>query len=475
MVSPSIRKTDWEPFEYKDGTIGVSRVVTYGGPDIEREAITLDALKDIDKVAHGRMERKFECGIPWKFPGEPDFKRRDTELFKDLCDFLRSGFWLRDKNMYTAIASWIVCTHLKPIFSVAPRMIPYASQESGKSRLAYWSWQTAYRAVKGVSWTPANIFRTAHEDDLTIMIDEKQDDSFEIKRTADQILKGGYEKGNVIPRQEKVNGSYITIYFDPFCFASASYKSDLPPSDSQSRGILIPMLPKPSNYAICDPDDEKALERASDLRTRLYTFRQNTILDKELVRTTNEKVDEVLKEHRLKDRTKTNLKVLLFPAVMFDYHVKDIIDVLRKSEDLVSDDLRESDGGRVFAAMIKVYNRQPTIARKLNSKIDARSIAKMTTSDVTLQVNDDTKERAIADGTARIFGSSQYERIDYDGQMHGARVTAIIKNGLSFELDRDSKKTGNKTYFKEDTFYQAYSANLRRFGYSDTDDDEGSQ
>lgn len=472
-MAPNIRKTEWEPFVYADGTLGVSRVVDYDGNGLEPTAISLEDLKDMDKVSYGIIKIKAESGIPWKLPGEPDFKRNDPDLFTDLCDYLRRGFYIRDKNMYPTIASWIICTHLKPIFSVAPRLIPYAAQEAGKSRLAYWIWLTAYRAVKGVSWTPANIFRTAHADDLTIMIDEKQDDQFEVKKAADQILKGGYEKGNVIPRQEKVNNSYTTIYFDPFCFAAASYKSDLPPSDSQTRGILIPMLPKPSNYKVYDPDDESAQERALDLRTRLYTYRQLTILDRSKVKPTCERVDSLLKNHKLKDRTKTNLRVLLFPASTFDHKVREIIEVLQKSENVSIDELNTSDEGRVFAAMVKVYNRQPVIAKKIGGRSDARNIEKMSTADVTIQVNADTKEIALEDGTARIYGSREYERVEFDGQLTGGRVTTIIKNALGFELDRTTKKTGNKTYFNRDTFYRSYSANLRRFGYADTDDDEG--
>jgi len=472
-MAPNIRKTDWEPFIYADGTLGVSRVVDYDGNGLEPTAITLEDLKDMDKVSYGIIKIKAESGIPWKLPGEPDFKRNDRDLFEDLCDYLRRGFYIRDKNMYPAIASWIICTHLKPIFSVAPRLIPYAAQEAGKSRLAYWIWLTAYRAVKGVSWTPANIFRTAHADSLTIMIDEKQDDQFEVKKAADQILKGGYEKGNVIPRQEKVNNSYTTIYFDPFCFAAASYKSDLPPSDSQTRGILIPMLPKPSNYKVYDPDDENAQERALDLRTRLYTFRQLTLLDREKVKSACQQVDAMLKGHRLKDRTKTNLRVLLFPAPIFNFQVKEIVEVLQKSEIVATDELNESNEGRVFAAMMKVYERQPVIARKIGSRGDVRSIEKMSTNDVTIQVNDDAKSIALADGTARIYGSREYERVEFDGQMSGTSVTHIIKNALGFELDRVTKKTNGKSFFNKDTFYRSYSANLRRFGYADTDDDEG--
>lgn len=144
---------------------------------------------------------------------------QETELVPTVVDrvaaFVRRFVFLREPELYTLIALWIVGTHVHDVFDYYGYLFIHSpDRECGKTRLLDVMDRLVFRS-SGVliSPTEATLFRTASGH--TQFLDEV--DSWSGREYATSILNAGFQRGRSVPRMEpNGSGGYTQRYFDAY-------------------------------------------------------------------------------------------------------------------------------------------------------------------------------------------------------------------------------------------------------------------
>jgi hypothetical protein len=130
---------------------------------------------------------------------------------------------------------------------------------------------------------------------------------------------------------------------------------------------------------------------------------------------------------------------------------REILKVVANSQAESIDELISTPEGRTFHALQFCYKSRPTTkVNDLNGQ-PLKDISRLTTLDIADQLNQDVNDQECRDTyTKRDRIETQY-------------VTGWLKT-LGFSFKRGS---GNKSYFTEERFLQAYRTNLEKYGVRD--------
>jgi Protein of unknown function (DUF3631) len=129
------------------------------------------------------------------------------------------------------------------------------------------NWLTL-RPCLGADYTPANLFRTAHRDRPTLILDEA-DEAFE-DRQFRRVINASWTRGAKVPRQVKLYGEWKTYWFNIFCpkiFGHVLLPPARPlPRTIARRCIHIKIWPKRADervepFGYCDDDEFAVLRR----------------------------------------------------------------------------------------------------------------------------------------------------------------------------------------------------------------------
>jgi hypothetical protein len=120
---------------------------------------------------------------------------------------------------------------------------------SGKSTLISVLGYATPRFRLNIETTGPTLYRFVDQYKPTLGLDEA-DDIFHRRSDLKHIINAGWTRGSRIPRQEKINGVWTTLFFDPFCPKMIGLLGKNLPHATRTRCIELRMEPK--------RDDERA-------------------------------------------------------------------------------------------------------------------------------------------------------------------------------------------------------------------------
>ncbi len=145
-----------------------------------------------------------------------------------------------------------------------------AEANCGKSTLVEILGRASPRFKLNVDTTGPTLYRYVDKYKPTIGLDEA-DDIFTRRSDLKHIINAGWTRGAKIPRQEKINGVYQTIWFDPFTPKLIALLGSNLPQATRTRCIELRMVPKRPDETVEDFNQEDDAEFAL-LRRKFARF-----------------------------------------------------------------------------------------------------------------------------------------------------------------------------------------------------------
>jgi hypothetical protein len=441
---------DTEFYIDEKGRLGA--VLPYFAPDHVRSLSdwSRDEGKELGEVLISKIENVF-----WPLCGEPPLKD-DPALFGDVERFIRDHVYFTDDAHYSVAASWAICTWMSEALQIAPRLIFYGTTQSGKSRAINTLNEIVYRGHASFIPTSAVLYATIERCNITPFIDEYQAiQNVEKLTDVEAVFKAGYEKGGTVLRMNR--DTMEPVIHHVYGFMGLGTKGKLPPEDLVNRAIILNMQQKPRAAKIARRVDR---ERGIQLRGRLLAFRIRVRSGEIDISSCFVKATELALKPveingaltELGDRPIDLAESLLTPSLIFGAgKEREILKVVANSQAESIDELISTPEGRTFHALQFCYKSRPTTkVNDLNGQ-PLKDISRLTTLDIADQLNQDVNDQECRDTyTKRDRIETQY-------------VTGWLKT-LGFSFKRGS---GNKSYFTEERFLQAYRTNLEKYGVRD--------
>ena len=124
--------------------------------------------------------------------------------------------------------------------------------------------------ISGSDPTIASIFRTADREHPTMVFDNV-DTLFQRKPEVTELFLNGWTRGIKIPRVERINGEWVTVWFDPFCPKACSLIGTNLPKPLSSRSLLIELWPLKKDEKVdkVNPFDLELMDQFKTLRRKM--------------------------------------------------------------------------------------------------------------------------------------------------------------------------------------------------------------
>lgn len=164
-------------------------------------------------------------------------------LLRDLIDKIDQHFATRPYEVLT-IALWVMMAWVHEIATYSTILAATSPEpDSGKTTMLGTTSFLVPRPFSVVEATGPNIYRFVDAHKPTFILDEA-DTIFKRKPDINSIFNASWTKGTKIPRQVKIGGVYVTVWFDPFCPKAIGVLGSNVPRALASRCITIKTLPK---------------------------------------------------------------------------------------------------------------------------------------------------------------------------------------------------------------------------------------
>jgi Protein of unknown function (DUF3631) len=150
-----------------------------------------------------------------------------------------------------AVTLWTAMAWVHNDIAVHSPILTATSAEigSGKTELLNVVARLVPRPSINVEMTGPSLFRFVDAQKPTLIIDEA-DDLFVRKSDLKHIINASWTRGTKIPRQVKIDGVFVTVFFDPFCPKALGLLGKNLPRALKSRGIEIRMVPKRADETV---------------------------------------------------------------------------------------------------------------------------------------------------------------------------------------------------------------------------------
>jgi hypothetical protein len=121
--------------------------------------------------------------------------------------------------------------------------------------------------ASGSDPTVASIFRTADREKPTMLFDNV-DTLFQRKPEVTELFLNGWTRGIKIPRTERINGEWQTVWYDPFCPKACSLIGTNLPRPLLGRSLLIELWPLKAGEKVVEvsPFDQELTNAFKTLR-----------------------------------------------------------------------------------------------------------------------------------------------------------------------------------------------------------------
>ena len=176
-----------------------------------------------------------------------------AELLTDLSSKISRYVIVKPYQMTAAVLWTAHCwtyDHAVPVHS--PMLAPTSAEaSSGKSTLISVVGHALPRFKLNVETTGPTLYRYVDQHKPTMGLDEA-DDIFHRRSDLKPIINAGWTKGAKIPRQEKINGVWCTVWFDPFTPKLIALLGSNLPAATRTRCIELRMVPKRTDETVED-------------------------------------------------------------------------------------------------------------------------------------------------------------------------------------------------------------------------------
>lgn len=444
---------------------------------------TVNEWADVDEklgVALSARAEKFDR-ILWPLPGRISLDEDPRNLLEDLVAFIKDYVEFPSERTYYAFAAWIICSHLIDWLSHAPRIIVNAPTEHGKGRVCKMVALLAYRGVYLGDPSIAVLYHLTSWERATIVIDELQDIAKSQKELFIRIMgvfKLGFDIGTNIPRMNPDNTEIDA--FQTYSFWIVASKDFRFSEDQQNRSIMITMRKRTRELKPDPMNNKEALERASALRTRLYSLRIRISLGlvdvdpllKYAYNLSSKKdfdyyeAEEGQDNSKLlptkiifSDRTRDKIRALAVPCQLFG-HEGEVLTAIALSQERALMEERSTFDAQVFHA--------------LQLELDSKGI--LSKDEVNDLFKDDRRrdlEKRVSsqlNGSKKITVDQVRDRLEGDLKDRGDEVSEristrtvgnILRNNLSFSTKEGAKR---KHYLTPRGFFESYRSCLSAFG-----------
>jgi putative DNA primase/helicase len=208
----------------------------------------LNCLRDeldtiLQAISAGAAVEKVE---PWPEPVDT------ATLLNDVTAQLQRYVVIHDDAAMTAIVLWIAFAWLHDAIAVhSPLLvITGAGENIAKTLLCGVVQRLTPNAVAAAELTGPNLYRIVDQMHPTLITDDAHR-LLERKPELAHIINVSWTRNNArIPRQERVNGQWVTHWFDVFCPKIIAGINVTMPKDSESRTIRVTMWPKLSHETV---------------------------------------------------------------------------------------------------------------------------------------------------------------------------------------------------------------------------------
>jgi len=127
------------------------------------------------------------------------------EVYQKIEKELRYYFEFEEEGTYDVIICWAIGTYFHELFNFYPLLYLNAAKGSGKTKLLHFLHQICFNSIFCQDPSDSTIFRLAHANKCTILIDEIEGVSKKDKSGLRSLLLGSPNKGIIIPRSEQKN------------------------------------------------------------------------------------------------------------------------------------------------------------------------------------------------------------------------------------------------------------------------------
>ncbi|MEM3646534.1 MAG: hypothetical protein QW334_00115, partial [Thermofilum sp.] len=125
------------------------------------------------------------------------------DVYNNIKNLLLEYFEFQDEETYEFVAAWILGTYFYTMFLAYPYLFIGGIKRTGKTKLLYFIFLSAFNAIFSVNMSTAALFRYIDECGATILLDETEDLNDPQRRLdVRSILLGGYKSGGLVHRVE---------------------------------------------------------------------------------------------------------------------------------------------------------------------------------------------------------------------------------------------------------------------------------
>jgi hypothetical protein len=165
-------------------------------------------------------------------------------LLRDIINKIDQHFAARPHEVLT-IALWTMMAWVHEVAATYSAFLvaTSADENSGKTTMLNTVSFLVPRPFNAVEATGPSIYRFVDREKPTFVLDEA-DDIFKPKHDIKHIFNSSWTRGTKIPRQVKINGAYLTVWFDTFCPKAIGLLGLNMPRTLVSRSIIIKAWPK---------------------------------------------------------------------------------------------------------------------------------------------------------------------------------------------------------------------------------------
>lgn len=148
-----------------------------------------------------------------------------AHLFTEIRQLLKDYIWYPEEHEYDIVSAWILMTYVYPVFGSVGFIHFHGMKSSGKSLSLDFVEKLAFNARKMDSATEAVLFRVAHNNRATLILDEAEKFNHPRSGTPEHsqrlLLNGSYKRGSKATRinMDAGKAEYFET-FSPKCFGS---------------------------------------------------------------------------------------------------------------------------------------------------------------------------------------------------------------------------------------------------------------
>jgi hypothetical protein len=212
---------------------------------IEEKLYIIDEIDEVQRIIKPMPKEAHACR-PYEFVNAQELflylKKAHFETIASLYTKSKNivqKYVVQDIYIQQLLATNVVWSYFQDKMPTTTYLLATGDNNSGKTAAGYTYKGIGYRAVSMVNPTASNIYRTCGSIEaaqVTIVLDEAEKVSDNKDTTMADTLRSGYQRDEVLPRNDSSDTGYKTNYYFPYCFKFMISEKGL--NEYDSKGVL---------------------------------------------------------------------------------------------------------------------------------------------------------------------------------------------------------------------------------------------